>query len=328
MTVLNKIKWQAYMRLPGGGIYEKCKSRIKEKDANELLELFNGDYLNISVLKMYLKGYYSVHKYDVYKFYEKLEKLDCVEKFKINGISYYRFNIGDSSLILKTPNVNSLQELASFRFELLDLVFPYLITSVQNFDKLSFNEGPYEYKGRKFDIGINPGDTVFDLGANFGMFSAYAASKGCNVYAFEPFNSAVTRYLENLKKVYSNINIISSAIADKEGVSYLSIDKNNYGGSFINDKEGIMVPTTTIDSFIKKSSIERVDFIKADIEGSECQMLDGAVLTLKELGPQLSLCKYHNIGDLKRMRKKILEANCHYEIDTKWKKVYARVKNK
>ena len=324
MSVLNKIKWQAYMRLPGGGIYEKCKSRIKEKDADDLLELFNGNYLDISVIKMYLKGYYSIHKYDIYKFYEKLEKLSCVEKFKIDGVSYYRFNIGDSEIVLKTPNINSLQELSSFRFELLDLVFPYLITNIENFDKLSFNEGPYEYRGVK----LKPGDTVFDLGANFGMFSAYAASKGCDVYAFEPLSSAVSRYLDNIKRFYPNIKIVNKAVSGAEGFSHLCVDHKNYGGSFINGKEGIVVPVTTIDSFVEENSLDRVGFIKADIEGCECQMLDGASWTLRELGPQLSLCKYHNLGDLKRMKKKILETNPNYDIDTKWKKVYARVRNK
>ena len=142
MLNLNKIKWQAYMRLPGGGIYEKCKSRIKEKDASQLLELFNGSYLNISILKMYLFGYYSVNSQDIYNFYMRLLQLDCVHKIYKENSLYCKFDIGENGVTIKFPNVNNIQELSTFRFELLDLIFPYRIGEINNFNTLSFNEGP------------------------------------------------------------------------------------------------------------------------------------------------------------------------------------------
>lgn len=323
---LNKIRWQFYMRFPGGGIYDKCIGRIKDKDASELLELFNGSYLNISVLKMYLFGYYSIDKKDIYRFYQKLFKLDCVHQINVNNTTFIFFDIGDDGLIIKAPNFSNIEELACFRFELLDLIFPYLITDIKGFKNLSFNEGPYEYLSKKVDIRLKPGDTVFDLGANFGLFTAYAASVGCNVYAFEPLNSAISNYLVHLKEFYPNIHIVASAVSDKLGYALLNVDKNNFGASYLSSTSGIEVPVTTIDAFVEQNNIQKVDFIKADIEGSECCMLDGAVNTLQHFAPELSLCRYHHLGDSQKIRKKILNANPRYTIDTRWKKIYAKIK--
>ena len=326
MLNLNKIKWQAYMRLPGGGIYEKCKSRIKEKDASQLLELFNGSYLNISILKMYLFGYYSVNSQDIYNFYMRLLQLDCVHKIYKENSLYCKFDIGENGVTIKFPNVNNIQELSTFRFELLDLIFPYLIGEINNFNTLSFNEGPYEYISKKVNIKLKPEDVVFDLGANFGMFSAYAASRGCKVYAFEPFPDAINNYLLNLKEFYPNITVISSAVSDTQGYTTLSADSEDYGGAFINSTNGIKVPVTSIDMFVQENNIQKLDFIKADIEGSECKMLDGAFMTMRYLNPTLSLCKYHNLNDGIRIKRKILKANPNYIIDSNWKKIYAKVK--
>jgi FkbM family methyltransferase len=43
-------------------------------------------------------------------------------------------------------------------------------------DKLYFQEG----------ISILPGDIVFDVGANIGVFTLYAAKQGAHIYAYEP----------------------------------------------------------------------------------------------------------------------------------------------
>ena len=71
--------------------------------------------------------------------------------------------------------------------------------------------------------------------------------------------------------------------------------------------------------------IPRVDFIKADIEGSERHMLMGARRVLKEFAPKLSLCTYHLPDDPQVMREIILDANPRYRIEERWKKMYAWV---
>jgi FkbM family methyltransferase len=45
----------------------------------------------------------------------------------------------------------------------------------------------------------------------------------------------------------------------------------------------------TLDTFVRESGIERIDFIKLDIDGHECSMLRGALETLKTLRPNILL---------------------------------------
>lgn len=326
--ILNKIRWQLYMRSPNGGIYKKIKECLSNEEKDYLNSVFNGEYLYIGPLEMFIKGYYSKNSDDIYNFYSFLLCSPNV-KVKYNSKENFdilEFKLGEKSVFIPKP-YNNLNELASLRFELLDLILPYMISDIKKFKKLSFNEGPYEYIGDYVDVRLNKGDTVLDLGANFGVFSAFAASKGCNVYAFEPMRDTVLKYLNKLCIIYENIKVIESAISNEVGYSKLILDKKDYGGSFISKRNlnGELVITDTIDNFVSKN-LDSVDFIKADIEGAECAMLEGARDTLKYYHPKLSLCKYHKLDDEKNIKKLILSANPNYVIESNWKKIYAEVK--
>ncbi len=54
----------------------------------------------------------------------------------------------------------------------------------------------------------------------------------------------------------------------------------------------------TLDSFVAERGLERVDFIKLDIEGAEPNALRGAVATLTRFRPQLAICIYHQRAHL------------------------------
>lgn len=325
IELLNKLKWQLYMRTPKGGIYKKCVERLCDDNIDMINMAFNGEYLNMNVFEMFIKGYYSIDRLDIKKFYDYLLMDDNINIVMKNSVKMIEFNINGK--IIYIPYPKNLEELSSLRFELLDLILPYMISDIKDFKNISFNEGPYEYIGKTIDIRLNEGDTVLDLGANFGVFSAYAASKGCKVYAFEPMKGAVLKYLNKLKEIYKNLEVIEGAISNKVGFSKLIIDEKDFGGSFINKNtfQGELVFTDTVDNYVS-NNLENIDFIKADIEGAECDMLEGARETLKYFHPKLSICKYHKLNDKKNIKKLILSANPNYVIESNWKKIYAEVK--
>lgn len=113
----------------------------------------------------------------------------------------------------------------------------------------------------------------------------------------------------------------------------ISTDLENSGSnSFIikeqnvNDEEIINV--TTLDKFVENNKLERVDFIKADIEGAKREMLIGATNTLKKFSPKLAICTYHFPDDPEVLRKIILKANSNYKIVQLRHKLLAAVMNK
>jgi FkbM family methyltransferase len=175
-------------------------------------------------------------------------------------------------------------------------------------------EGSYEWES----VRIHKDYVVLDIGAWIGDFSAYASYKGATVYAFEPDEDNF-KWLKETAKLNKNIYPIQLALGDK--CSTMHINKRS-SGSFI-DTSGQPIEVLTVDEFVKRNNIQKVDFIKADIEGWERYMLAGATNTLKIHKPRLSICTYHNKEDKELLTKIIKEANPDYKIYYGKMKLYA-----
>ncbi len=81
---------------------------------------------------------------------------------------------------------------------------------------------------------MHPGSVLWDIGANIGLYSIYAAKKlNCKVWAFEPsvFNLELLArniYLNDLSK---NICIVPVALSDKLGSSQMKMTSTEWGGA-------------------------------------------------------------------------------------------------
>ncbi len=222
---------------------------------------------------------------------------------------------------IKFPKLIFESEKIIFMMEFLDFIYPYLFN-----DFKTTKEGPYLYK----NIQINKGDVAIDAGANLGLFSALASSLGAIVYAFEPVKSTREKYLEKTAQLNSNINIIPLALSNEN--KEFSIKGIDVGGATIMPERyangGIINETVQgiiLDDWVKQNNISKIDFIKADIEGAERLMLEGAQWVLKNYAPKLAICTYHLPDDKKVLTDLILKANPNYKIIHKWKKLYAWV---
>ena len=205
--------------------------------------------------------------------------------------------------------------------EMGDFILPPLFDDWEYTD-----EGPYEFG----DVKLSPGDVVFDLGANYGVFSVFAVSRGAEIYAFEPtpgLGKIIERQSELNNVAIHLVPYAVSNVCEKTQfyVSDFAESNSLSGASFCGDTSAITVDQITIDEFVKRNNIPRVDFIKADIEGAERLMLEGAQETLKKFAPKLALCTYHLPDDKEVMTELILKANPDYKIEYKWKKLYAHV---
>ncbi|MBU1046186.1 FkbM family methyltransferase [Patescibacteria group bacterium] len=190
-------------------------------------------------------------------------------------------------------------------------------------------EGPYEEGGVKLKIG----DIVIDAGSNLGFFAILAGEKiGTNgkVFAFEP----VKKTSEILNKNISynnllNIKVIENALGDKESELNFAINEDILGCSSNVLREGKnkieKVKQITLDNFVEDNDLEKIDFIKADIEGMERNLIKGAEKTIKRFKPNLSICIYHLPDDPEVIEKLILDYVPEYNIKKTKQKIFAWV---
>jgi FkbM family methyltransferase len=192
-------------------------------------------------------------------------------------------------------------------------------------------EGPYGWQDGAFDVTVHKGDIVIDAGAWIGDFAAYAASKKAEVYAFEP-TAETFAMLEETARLNGHITPVPKGLSEQnEAIPlYLNLGNSEMNTTRAPKDQGNAVSTeiisvTSLDDFVRENNIPRIDFIKADIEGAERDMLKGARHVLKTFAPRLALCTYHLPDDPEVMARLIKEANPAYQIVQRGKKLYACV---
>jgi FkbM family methyltransferase len=191
-------------------------------------------------------------------------------------------------------------------------------------------EGPYGYRDGSFDVTVKRDDVVVDAGAWIGDFSAYAASKGATVYAFEPTEETFVLLCRAAELNNNRIIPVRKGLGETEGEVALAVDDWSGGNSIVMERKAgtETISLTTIDRFVEENGITRLDFIKADIEGAERDMLRGATKTLKTLAPKLAICTYHLPDDPTTLEQIIRDANPAYKIVHLRHKLFASVSDK
>jgi FkbM family methyltransferase len=64
-----------------------------------------------------------------------------------------------------------------------------------------------------------------------------------------------------------------------------------------NGGDALQVPSASIDALVEEGALDRVDFLKLDIEGAELEALRGAQATLRRDRPRLAIAIYHKPED-------------------------------
>lgn len=183
-------------------------------------------------------------------------------------------------------------------------------------------EGPRCYTDDGFNVTVEPGDIVVDAGAWVGDFSAYAAFKGASVYAFEPTPSTYQLLCETAALNENKIIPVKMALSDANGeADFLFFDdsaRNKFTISAHKDLNPIIaeqsLQTICLDTFVEENTISRIDFIKADIQGAERDMLKGAAAVLRKFAPRLAIATDHLPDDPKVLSEIIMTANPKYVV--------------
>ncbi len=151
---------------------------------------------------------------------------------------------------------------------------------------------------------ISEGSICFDVGAAQGRYTlamARLAGSG-HVYSFEP-GDYFYHVLLAIRAFYrlKNVSLIKAACGEKSGSGYLTIPlkKNKrvgyslaYLSSLAHNKQMFCqdVKVVALDDFCAEAGIEKIDFMKCDVEGAELCVFQGARRMIEKSKPVI-LCE-------------------------------------
>ena len=161
------------------------------------------------------------------------------------------------------------------------------------------------------------GSELWDIGANVGLYSVYAAKRGIRVRAFEPsvFNLEFLAKNINLNEVSDLVTIVPVAVGG-EGVSASKLNlsstawgdsQNSFGtlrGQFgveISSNFKYEVLGVSLDALVKTLHLAQPNYIKIDVDGIEPEILESGVSVLREVQSVLVECPAYEGGG-KRVR--------------------------
>jgi glycosyltransferase involved in cell wall biosynthesis len=137
------------------------------------------------------------------------------------------------------------------------------------FNLLDYNKYPERNKS------IFEGDVVVDLGGNMGIFNRWAYHQGASkVISFEPDK----RYFKLLSLNADPRSILfNAAIADTIGEFTLYQTEHLGGSTLLGSGDGVKYPvrTYTLDYLFETGLVDKIDFLKVDIEGAELHAFAG-----------------------------------------------------
>lgn len=138
---------------------------------------------------------------------------------------------------------------------------------------------------------VGEGDVVFDIGANFGLFTRFlseAVGEEGRVFSFEPTPDMFAVLSNSTRRLgFGNVSCFNLAVSERPGLATMSIpirgdgSRNHYEASLEQgdadgEVESFAAEMVTLDGFCESRHVDRVDFIKCDVEGHEISVLRGA----------------------------------------------------
>jgi FkbM family methyltransferase len=142
---------------------------------------------------------------------------------------------------------------------------------------------------------VGPEDTVWDAGANIGLYSRWIAGhlKARRVVAFEPMAANVPELIHNIGigGIASKVKVVQWALSDFNGPMEFQVDDVQSASGSLDSvrrgaasvaREALRLPpktetvlSRTIDDLLMKQELPVPDVMKIDVEGAEFLLLRG-----------------------------------------------------
>lgn len=143
---------------------------------------------------------------------------------------------------------------------------------------------------------IPPNSVIFDIGANIGNHTLYWAKKRNQniIYAFEPVKDTYKILCKNIEiNELKNVYTYNVGFSDtKTKASEIKFRIQNTGDTHLKHDENGPYKLVTLDQFVEENHIEKIDFIKIDVEDMEINVLKGSIKTLEKKSPIIFVESY------------------------------------
>jgi len=165
----------------------------------------------------------------------------------------------------------------------------------------------YEYPLTDFLLSnVKPNHVFLDIGAHIGRYTVLASKIAKQVIALEPEPSNFHILQQSIHVNYrKNVKAIRCVAGEQNDYQELKLTTDT-GGHTIKDnieaKKRIIVPCYSVDNLIKSLRVNRLDWVKIDVEGAEVEVLAGMREILRTLRPRL-IVEVHmdNLGEVERI---------------------------
>ena len=164
---------------------------------------------------------------------------------------------------------------------------------------------------------VGPRDIVLDVGSHLGTFTRFALMRGARkVVGFEPDPGSISCFKRTFAEELQDGKVVLVEAAAWESPGTLQFEVHDLWSAHSNiSKEGALeVKAVTIDAEVANLGLASVDFIKMDIEGAERHALRGALQTLQEFGPKMTISIYHREDDPEVIPEIVLGAQPAYRM--------------
>ena len=182
-------------------------------------------------------------------------------------------------------------------------------------DKNIYLNGPYEKDIlNEFMKVVKSGDVCLDVGANIGHHSIFLAKlvgETGRVIAFEPIPKLADQIEDSAREnKLENLKVVVSALGEKNYETVIHINKYVIGSSSLlptrygTDVEKVNIKVSKLDDMCGDLKINKIDFIKIDVEGYEWFVLDGAKETISKYKPKIVIeysPEYYRQNDITHM---------------------------
>lgn len=227
-------------------------------------------------------------------------------KLQINRPGYWQQRNSVAKLAqAETLTVSNAHAAQLTKFNLAPIGYPIQLFLTGSGVHTEFIQKQYEYSVGNTRIGVDAGDTVIDCGGCWGdtmlLFANMSAPNGkVFVYEFIPGNlEVIQKNLALNPALEPSITILENPVWSKSRQQVYYTDNGAASTVSFNAFEGYagMAETLSIDDLVKNKGLQKVDFIKMDIEGAEYEALKGAAHTIATHRPKLAVAVYHKPQD-------------------------------